>query len=584
MTRAQLRNRLRALSSDEGGFTILETVIAITVIFAALLALAYTATIGFRSIAYGRERVTFDGVADQIMEEIRGQAFSKIASGLLTSDMTGDASILNCGGTPTVYRFESCSTGEKVVNSGGVPTTPWINPHTGTVAASALTNNVGYTWSTYITNDDSTVNPYRVTVIVQWTSAAYPNKANSLVRVQSLFSSPSGCVSSSTHPFAAPCQPFFYGVSQVPAGKISISGTVNGLSFSSGYLQTPGTESNLQNEQVTQGRATFTESQASVTDGLGTRTEGGISTAAGAADSDPNAPGATYGTTSDVSGVGGTVSSSSGSTSISFVAPAGDTGRADVAVAAAGANVCPPPTDAAETDSLPCVGGRMQQGGTLSSTLSMNGIVGSLGTASLASVAAASSNPDKSFVDREAVSGQDGRVEVTATRRLGAIGIGAFPSGITAPAGFTYLLRLPTGLQDTATSQAGTTTTAAPAATVTSGTVEYWNGLNYTSLSPTAAGLNNLTSAATSTATIGGRLVVVTMSVDSGSTAAVTGTHQTNPSGSLRTDVDSSVVPFAATVHYVVTVDGLTQVDLEISLQLGTLLTRGVYGQPPTAG
>ena len=85
-----------ALSRDERGFTILETVIAITVIFASMVALAYTATIGFRSIAYARERVTFDGVADPIMEEIRGQAYSKIQTGLLTTDLTGDPNIVPC--------------------------------------------------------------------------------------------------------------------------------------------------------------------------------------------------------------------------------------------------------------------------------------------------------------------------------------------------------------------------------------------------------------------------------------------------------------------------------------------------------
>lgn len=113
MTRAILRRRLRALSHDERGFTILETVIAITVMFASLVALAYTATIGFKSIAYSRERVTFDGVADRIMEEIRGQAYTRIQTGLLTSDLTGDPNIINCGGTPIVYRFESCSTGRR---------------------------------------------------------------------------------------------------------------------------------------------------------------------------------------------------------------------------------------------------------------------------------------------------------------------------------------------------------------------------------------------------------------------------------------------------------------------------------------
>ena len=114
--------------------------------------------------------------------------------------------------------------------------------------------------------------------------------------------------------------------------------------------------------------------------------------------------------------------------------------------------------------------------------------------------------------------------------------------------------------------------------------MSFWNGVGYTSLGPTVAGLNNLTSTATSAATIAGRAVVVTISVDPGSTASQAGTHQTNPSGSLRTDVDSSVAAFSATVHYVVTVDGITAVDLDIALQLGTILTRGVYGTPPPSG
>ena len=591
MTRAMLRRRLRALSRDERGFTILETVIAITVIFASLVALAYTATIGFKSIAYARERVTFNGVADQIMEEIRGQAYSNIQTGLLSSDMTGDPNILNCGGTPVVYRFESCSTGEKVVNSGGVPVTSWINPHTGTVAGSSTTNNIGYSWSTYITNEDPTTNAYRVTVAVNWTSAAYPAKANNLVRIQSLFASPSGCVSSATHPFAAPCQPFFYGLAHVPAGRIEVSGSVQGLTFSSGYLQLTGTEANIRNEQVTSATATYTESQVSVTDGLSTRTEGGLLTTASAADSDPNASGATYQSmpSTPIAGVGGTVSSTAGSTSITFQAPAGDAGVAQTAVAAGGAYVCPPPTDPAETDGMPCAGGRIQQGGTLTSTLGLEGIVAGLGSAMLASVA--SSYPNKSFVDREAVSGNEGRVELTATRSFGTINVGAFPSGIAAPAGFTSLVII-TGYQDSITSQAGAPTAAPPTYLVDpSGSVSFWNGTGYTSYVPNSSNLNDLTSTVTSSGMFGGQDVVVTISVYPGSTAAATGTNQTCADlllypfpNALCTDADSSITPFTATVHYLVTVDGFPVVELDLSLVLGTMLTHGVYGQPPAAG
>jgi hypothetical protein len=597
MTRAMLRRRLSAqVDEDERGFTIIETMIAITIIFAAMVAMAYTATLGFHSIAYGRERVTADGIADQVMETIRGQAYSKIQTGLSSGDLT-DPNIVNCGGTPVVYRFLSCS-GEQLVSSGGVPSTPWINPHTGTIAASATTNRIAFNWKTYITNDCPSVTatclamtPYRVTVMISWASAAYPNKANNLVQIQSLFSSPSGCLGSSTHPFAAPCQPSFYGIAQVPAAHIDISGSIQGLTFTSGYLGLTGTESNLQNEQVTVGRASFSESQVSVTDGAGTRTDAGTLTTASAADSDPGAPGATYGTATVPSGIGGTVSSGNGSESIDLVAPAGDAGTAATAVAAGGANVCPPPTDTAEIDNLPCVGGRIQQGGTLTASMTLNGIVGGLGTATLASVAAVAS-PNKSFVNRQAVANEDGSVAVTATRNIGTVNIGAFPAAVGAPAGWTgYLLSI-TGYQDSATSQAGSTTTATSAAGPTAGTISYWNGASYTTRLVTNAAqnalLNNIVAPpATRTATIGGHVVTVSISVSSGSQAATSGSTRTcTPSGSLTqcTSEDSSVTPFTATVHYVVIVDGATAVDLNIAINMGTMLTRSVYAPAPAAG
>jgi hypothetical protein len=220
------------------------------------------------------------------------------------------------------------------------------------------------------------------------------------------------------------------------------------------------------------------------------------------------------------------------------------------------------------------------------STLDLNGIVGGLGSAVLASAAVSAGNPNTSFVDREAVSGNQGRVELTATRRFGTINMGALPSGITAPAGFTSLVII-TGYQDSITSQAGAPSTVAPTAAAPSGSVSFWNGAAYTTYAPNSASLNDITSTVTGSGIVGGQNVVVTITVNPGSTAAATGTHQTCTGSfpnALCTDADSSISPFSATVHYVVSVDGLTAVDLNLSLALGSMLTRGVYGQPPTGG
>jgi Tfp pilus assembly protein PilV len=199
MSRRHLTRRIRARLDGERGFTILETVIALMVVFASLTALAYTASIGFRYSAYGRDRIQASGIANRIMEDIRGLAYTKITSGIPSTELSTDSRIVSCAGT---YRFESCS-GEKIVSSTFAAgySAAWLKPHTGSMTVGHL----NLTYGTYVTNNTPTTTPYRVTVIVNWSNGAIATAPNNSVRLQSLFWSPSGCVNPSTHPFAAPC-------------------------------------------------------------------------------------------------------------------------------------------------------------------------------------------------------------------------------------------------------------------------------------------------------------------------------------------------------------------------------------------
>ena len=106
MSRRNLSRRIRARVHGERGFTILETVIAIMVVFASLTALAYTASIGFRYVGYGRDRIQATGIANRVMEDIRGLAYTKITNGISTTELSSDSRIRVCSGT---YRFESCT-------------------------------------------------------------------------------------------------------------------------------------------------------------------------------------------------------------------------------------------------------------------------------------------------------------------------------------------------------------------------------------------------------------------------------------------------------------------------------------------
>ena len=82
MSRRHPSRRIRARLHGERGFTILETVIALMVVFASLTALTYTVSNGFRYTGYGRDRIQASGIANRIMEDIRGLAYTKITNGI----------------------------------------------------------------------------------------------------------------------------------------------------------------------------------------------------------------------------------------------------------------------------------------------------------------------------------------------------------------------------------------------------------------------------------------------------------------------------------------------------------------------
>jgi len=90
-----LRSRVVArLHGDDRGFSLLEVVVALLLLFSLLVALESAAVAGFRYIGFGRERQAANQIANQIMEETRGLAYSKIERGVQTSNLAGDTNIV----------------------------------------------------------------------------------------------------------------------------------------------------------------------------------------------------------------------------------------------------------------------------------------------------------------------------------------------------------------------------------------------------------------------------------------------------------------------------------------------------------
>jgi type II secretory pathway pseudopilin PulG len=598
------------------GFTLIETVIAITVIFGELTALAYTVTASLSYQDIARQRQAANGIANKIMEDIRGLAYDKITAGLLSTDLSGDPNIVSCSG---VSRFLSCSpgsepgSGENIVTGPGLTTTVPLVPHSSSTSPNTnpVVNNVAYTWSTYVTQDPLISNaPYRVTVIVTW--AGGHAAGSKLVRVQSLFWSPIGCLNSSTHPFSAPCQPFFLGNATVPNGDVTVSGTVQGTSFSSLDILLMGATASVQQEQVASATASTHSIGASLVD-TATTTAGGISGSVHV-DGDPSTGVGPYqrvrcGTEITCSGATLTSPSAGGSNQVSLTVPTTTSGESDAAITANSSNPCPPSSvsSTAETDGLPCAGAAVQQGTALVAVATINGATPALGGTNLARVGN-SPNIGWAFADRvtypspvgagctPAVS-TNGCIAVSAGRQYGNLRLGGLPANMTQPissgnctvGGSFYFLTV-NSYSDSATAAAGEGTPLATA-TLPSGTLYYWDQATSSckSIALNSASLNSLNQSYTTTQNVSGTNVTVTLATVPGSTTAASASAVSTPVTSsspqpTRTDESAQVIAPVITVRYTISVPGLMLMDVTEAINLGTLTLDASYAAAPAVG
>jgi type II secretory pathway pseudopilin PulG len=597
-----MRARLR---EGERGFTIIETVVAITIIFSSLTALAYTATAGFGYEDAARQRQTANSAANQLMERVRGLTTTQISMGLLSTDLT-DGLIVGGNFTPasgcTAATIPGC--GEHVVNNPGQAVFP-LNKHLWcTSTAQTLTiNNVAYSCGTYVTQDTSVSNaPLRLTIIVTWTGGARgPNK---IVRLQSLFTSPPGCTSTTTHAFPGPCQGFFSLQASEPSVDINIARTAGqpgpaSLSFTTGDLLTPGVSATEQTEQTTSVSSTLRTAGGTMA-GATTSSAGNLTVNAAADDNPDTSITTDSGRRRCATEVTCTIVTSpsitSGSNGLTMSIPA-TTGESDGTTTSGATGitaVCP--TGTGDTDTLPC-GAATGTAGDLSASINLNGtsppFTGSVVLAKVANPSTATVLVDRQFAAGPlygctSPSGTIGCVGGTASRSLGTVTIGELPviaDWPGRPATWAGFLRL-TGYSDSAAASVGSG--AAVAVPTIAGTLKCWNGgaagayVTYADLKSTT--LNSIGAAnCTYTDTNGlngANKVTITMTLLSATAGSVTPSAAT--SGTLTSAVSQAVGP-TVTVQYKVAFGGNSgdNVDLTITMTLGTAKVQGSYTAAP---
>jgi type II secretory pathway pseudopilin PulG len=297
-------SRMRPAMNGDGGFALIEVVVAMGVIFISMTVLAATAGLGFKGVQTARQRETATALADQLIEEVRALPFTAVTQGLKDSDLSADANVVNCS---SIYKYQSCS-GETIAHQAVLTyTSTPLYPHKVTLGSAAGFPQGGWR-AVYVTSASGSTGVYRVTVIVTWTSGG----STSSVQTQTLLSNPTGSGGTSTSSGSSIA--YYYGSGSVSPGSVVVTPNgsvyqgvgVSGLSTSvwnttdSMTQRLYSMDSEIDQGQVTtvNGQATATSVEKSIS---GVVTSSGGSSTYSVADDDPTTSG--IGTSSAPTGI-----------------------------------------------------------------------------------------------------------------------------------------------------------------------------------------------------------------------------------------------------------------------------------------
>ena len=559
--------------------------VATGVIVTALTLVSSVITTGVVQTGVARQRQSADGLANQVLEQIRSLPFTKVQAGLKSTDTSGDSNIVATG-CPTA----PCFGGERLVTSAGLANLDPLVPHQKTVTVGPTT----YTVSSYVTyyENNITANTYRTTVYVTWTH----NGTASKVQAQTIIFSPSSCLSTATHPVSGPCNPSFSSHAVSDAPNISISGSVAGTTLDHLQLWGGSASSDMLVEQITRIDGGAQGGGAALQALGGTEYVVGRQVAHSKADNDP-------GTSVQVPYSNASSSPAATSQSIGALTISAGAGNAlsttSTTSATSATNMCPRLTGFTdENDSQACGGSSSTQGATVSAAAALN----VLGATTLATISP-QVTPISAITDQHKGPGSgtpgtgtcpttpstgDGCVRSYLNRAAADIGVAGL--GLLGPLGFSQYVRV-VGLADQVKAEAGPGTNA-PTAIQSAGTIQYWNGLTYTSVSiPTLVAAVTVPTLSINTNPILpalGTEITLSGSIKPPSKATTTDTVTTaqnaaclTPPGICRTNATAKSVGPTIDVTMLIKVLGVTIVDLNISVYTGTLQATATYTPTP---
>ncbi|HVW33521.1 MAG TPA: hypothetical protein VHL53_13365 [Acidimicrobiia bacterium] len=216
----------------EGGFSLLECTIALSLVFVVLVGLLGALTSGARGLVTGRQRSTALAKANEIIEDARGRAYGDVGHDLdsdptLATDplITGSApNFVYTGVSPSEPLAASAVDAGAGAGTGSNPLFPF-SPHVWT----STVDGTSYTTSVYVT----TVTPAagdaykRISVKVSWSPAQYASAARSI------------SLSSYLYNAGAPPDPRLTGTGEADSGSFKLTGTLTGISLADASITFP---------------------------------------------------------------------------------------------------------------------------------------------------------------------------------------------------------------------------------------------------------------------------------------------------------------------------------------------------------
>lgn len=426
---------------DEGGdhddgFSIIEIVVAVGVIFVAMVAMAHAATIALVDVGHARQRQSATGLANRVIEQVRALPADTVRLGLSATDLaTGDDPNITTqqvggGGGVTRYFYN----GEEILAhtpAADADASPPLVPH-------RVQQRVGPTtyWVAVYTTLLSDGETVRVTADVSWVDTALRRGTSARVQAQSLFSPGVGCGDSlAENPYGAPCAASLTAHAFVEEATVTITENNPAGDFQQATLTLPVSYTRLDVGQVNVVRSGTKTSAAVLTFVLAQPVTAGGDADEVMSSSDPDAGTDPYVTASVGPQGAQTIGSSDAAYQVMITTSNGDSGSATSTVEARGLGGMPCLDDGGfdQTDHLPCGNADSQQATTATAELLLPDGAGSSVSVPIVTVGPAPTKT-KTVVDRTVVPssttcGLEGCVKATVDRTLGLVRIGGDPFG-----------------------------------------------------------------------------------------------------------------------------------------------------------